>query len=232
MLHQDDIKLLSSLLPFWDKLEAPQRALLLANTASVHYEKGQSLHCGQSDCLGVLVLKSGSLRIYITSEEGREVTLYRLSAGDICVLSASCVLHSIAFDVSVDAETECSVLQICPSAFSRLTAANVYVELFSYRLATERFSEIMWVMQQVLFISVDKRLAAFLLEESRKAGSLTIHMTHEQIARHLGTAREVISRMLKYFSSEGYLTLSRGGITITDPELLRPLCHPCRSQVR
>ena len=142
---------------------------------------------------------------------------------DVCILSASCVLETINFDVSIDAESECDVIQITSLAFSRLLSQNVYAELFSYKLATERFSDVMWAMQQILFTSFDKRLATFLLDESGKLNSLDIQMTHEQIAKYLGSAREVVSRMLKYFSKEGYVTLSRGGIHIADKKALRTL---------
>ena len=223
MINKEDTLLLSRRLEFWDQMTQPQKEALAAGAKAVSYKKGQPLHCGECQCMGVLVIKSGTLRIYITSQEGREVTLYRLDSGDICILSASCILQAITFDVFVEAETDCDILQINSSAFARLSAENVYAELFSYKLATQRFSDVMWAMQQILFTSFDKRLASFLLDESVKNASDVIHMTHEQIAKHLGSAREEVSRMLKYFSREGYVALSRGGITITDKKQLRAL---------
>lgn len=225
MLTQIDSVLLQNHLPFWTQLNQPQKDLVLSNAKCSHYSKGQSIHCGESDCIGLLFIKKGTIRTYITSEEGREVTLYRLEEGDICILSASCVLHTIDFDVSIDAESECDIIQFNSHTFSKLSAENVYVELFSYKLATERFSDVMWAMQQILFTSFDKRLATFLLDESTKNKSLELAMTHEQIAKYLGTAREVVSRMLKYFSKEELVTLSRGGITIRDKEKLRKMVH-------
>ena len=223
MINQEEIELLRMSLPFWDNLTQAEKDLLISNARSVHFNKGQSMHCGENECIGVLIVKNGSIRTYITSEEGREVTLYRLEDRDVCILSASCVLETINFDVSIDAESECDVIQITSLAFSRLLSQNVYAELFSYKLATERFSDVMWAMQQILFTSFDKRLATFLLDESGKLNSLDIQMTHEQIAKYLGSAREVVSRMLKYFSKEGYVTLSRGGIHIADKKALRTL---------
>lgn len=223
MINQEDIELLVSNLPFWEHLNQPQKDLLIANAKSSHFSKGQAMHYGENECIGVILVKHGTLRTYITSDEGREITLYRLEDGDICILSASCVLQTIDFDVSIDAESECDIIQISSITFSRLSSENVYVELFSHELATERFSDVMWTMQQILFTSFDKRLAAFLLDESTKSESNDIHMTHEQIAKYLGTAREVVSRMLKYFSEEGYVTLKRGGISITDKKSLRSI---------
>lgn len=220
-MNHDDLTFISSNLSFWEHLSAAQKEYLNANIKSVHFAKGQTLHYGEQECIGVLLVKHGMIRTYMTSEEGREVTLYRLDSHDICILSASCILDTIDFDVTMDAETDCEVLQINSAAFSRLSSENVYVELFSYKLATERFSDVMWAMQQILFTSFDKRLAAFLLEESAKTKTDQLHMTHEQIARYLGSAREVVSRMLKYFSNEGYVSLSRGDITLLDKTGLR-----------
>jgi CRP/FNR family transcriptional regulator len=149
------------------------------------------------------MVKTGSIRIYMTSEDGREITLYRLYEGDTCLLSASCALSQITFDVSIDAVTDCEIMQIDAATFSRVFEENIYVENFAYKIITERFSDVMWAMQQILFMSFDKRLAIFLIDESSKTGSDEIKMTHEQISRLMGSAREVVSRMLKYFSSEG-----------------------------
>ena len=98
------------------------------------------------------------------------------------------------------------------------------VKIFSLEAALGRFSDVMWVMQQILFMSMDKRLAIFLLDEIAKNGDATVKLTHEQIAKYMGSAREVVSRMLKYFSVEGIIAVSRGeGIRILDKDRLRAL---------
>lgn len=225
MLTKTDSILLSSRLPFWDHLTAEQKDYLTANTKLMHFSKGQAFNNGGDDCGGILLLLKGMLRAYIISDEGREVSLYRLESGDACTLSAACIMQTIDFDIFISSEAETDVLLINTAAFSRISTENIHAELFCYKTATERFSDVMWTIQQILFTSFDKRLAAFLLEETAKSGSLTIHMTHEQIARYLGSAREVVSRMLKYFSGEGYVTLSRGGITVTDEKRLRKILN-------
>lgn len=221
MITQNDVEILSKTLTFWDKLSTTQKDLIVSNANTFHYKKGNSLHGGENDCIGVLIIKNGTLRTYILSDEGREVTLYRLESGDICILSASCILQSITFDVHVDAETDCDIIQINSNIFSKLTSENIYAENFTYQLTTERFSDVMWAMQQILFTSFDKRLATFLIDEASKTSSDTIKMTHEQIAKYMGSAREVVSRMLKYFVNEGCVSLSRGGIQIIDKKKLR-----------
>lgn len=197
------------------------RAALIRNTAPVSYKKGVSVHGAESECIGILLIRKGMLRTYLLSEEGREVTLFRLRDGDLCILSASCVMEAITFDVHVDAEEDTDALLINASFFSKLTERNIYVECSTYKVTVERFSDVMWAMQQILFMSMDKRLAVFLWDELSKAKGDIVRLTHEQIARYIGSAREVVSRMLKYFASEGIVELSRGGIKILDKGKLR-----------
>ncbi len=220
MLYKNQIPFLTQYLPFWNDLTQSQKDLLIQSSTTGHFQKGQPLLCGQYDCVGLLLVTSGNVRTYISSVEGREITLFRLEPSDICVLSASCVLEAVEFNISIEALTDCDIIQISSSAFAQLMSENIHVELFSYKASTSRFSTIMWVMQSILFTSFDKRLASFLLEESQKTGNTDLRMTQEEIAKYLGSAREVVSRMLNYFSKEGYVVLSRGHIKIADRKAL------------
>ena len=215
--------LFTQYLSFWEQLTPAQQDFLCRSTREMHYAKGTSVHRGDQQCVGVLLIKSGQLRTYMLSEEGRDVTLYRLFAGDVCILSASCVLDAITFDVCIDAEEDAEVLVINASAFHQLADENIYVKCFGYQLATTRFSDVMWAMQQILFMGVDKRLAIFLWDEVSKSGFNEVKMTHEQIARYIGSAREVVTRMLKYFASDGIVELSRGGVRVLDRKKLQSL---------
>ncbi len=210
-------------LPFWQQLSAQQKELLCANTTSMHYTKGTNIHRADTECLGIFLIQRGQLRSYLLSEDGRDITLYRLFSGDVCILSASCVLEAITFDVFIDAEEDTEVLRIPAAVFQQLSTENIYVQCYAYQLATTRFSDVMWAMQQILFMRADKRLAIFLYNEMRKQNTTAIHMTHEQIARYMGSAREVVSRLLKYFASEGMVKLSRGTIHIIDQNKLQQL---------
>lgn len=220
MLNNKEISLLKENLGFWEKLSASQKDILTGHATVVRYEKNSAVHMAQLECVGLLLPKSGSLRVYMLSEEGKEITLYRVSAGDVCILSAACVLKTITFDVSIDAISDCELILIDSAAFSSLMKENIYVEAYAYKLATERFSDVMWAMQQILFMSFDRRLAVFLLDETAKAGTETLKMTQEEVARYMGSAREVVSRMLKYFSSEGLVQIARGEIRICDRKKL------------
>lgn len=208
---------------FWPHLSGVQKTVLTDHTHMRRYEAGQLLYGGTDDCLGVVLLKSGQLRTYIISEDGREVTLYRLFSGDVSILTASCVLHSVSYRVFVEADGETEVLVTDAGVFGRLTEQNIYVKCFAYELATARLSEMLWSLQQILFFSADKRLARFLLEESGKEGRDRVSLTQEQIARYMGSAREVVSRLLKYFAAEGMVRGERGAVTILDRGKLEKL---------
>ncbi|MBP3387497.1 MAG: Crp/Fnr family transcriptional regulator [Clostridia bacterium] len=209
--------------PFWERLDGSDKEYLMRETTAVSFKKGTNVHDG-SVCTGVIMVKKGCLRIYLLSEEGKEITLYRLFSGDMCMLSASCVLQSITFDVFVDSEEDCECVVVRGGAFNTITEKYHEAKIFALETALGRFSDVMWVMQQILFMSLDKRLAIFLLDEASKLGSDTIKLTHEQIAKYMGSAREVVSRMLKYFVSEGMISSSRsGGIKLLDKARLRKL---------
>lgn len=208
--------------PFWNGLAENDRQFLIDHASRVTYPKGTTLHDG-NECTGVILVRSGCLRLYILSEEGKDITLYRLEKGDMCMLSASCVIQSITFDVMIDAEGTSECIVIAGAAFASLSEREPYVKIFALETAVSRFSDVMWVMQQILFMSFDRRLAIFLLDEIAKTGDDTVHLTHEQIAKYMGSAREVVSRMLKYFASEGIVEPLRGGVKIIDRKRLRSL---------
>ena len=222
MENNELIELFSTVFPFWNKMSDMDKETFCRTAHHVHFKKGTNVHNG-NECTGVILIKSGSLRLYMLSEDGKEITLYRLFPGEMCMLSASCVLDSITFDVYVDSEenSECVVVGGC--AYEDLSRRLVDAKLFALETALSRFSDVMWVMQQILFMSMDKRLAIFLLDEIAQKGGDTISLTHEQIAKYMGSAREVVSRMLKYFASENLVEVSRGGIKILDKKRLREM---------
>ena len=208
--------------PFWEKLSAADKEYLCQNSSVEHFEKEQPVHDNMG-CTGLYIVKSGRLRIYMLSDEGKEITLYRLSEGDICMLSASCVLSSITFDVYIDAEEPSDCYMISGYAFSAVSERNLEVKNFALETAVQRFSDVMWIMQQIVFMSMDRRLAIFLIDECNLAGTDFISMTHEQIARHLGTAREVVTRLLRHLASDGAVEVTRKGITVLDKNKLRDI---------
>ena len=214
---------ISDFFPIWNKLSEQHRQRLL-DAAEVRTAKGGTvLHNGSMDCLGLLLIRSGQLRVYTLSSEGREITLYRLFDMDTCLFSASCVMPDIQFDVIIEAEKD-SEFYILPSClFKDLMEESAPIANYANQLISSRFSEVMWLMEQIMWKSFDKRLAAFLLEESTLENSQVLKLTHEKIANHMGTAREVVTRMLRYFQSEGMVTLTRGTIELTNIAALQTL---------
>ena len=212
-----------NIFPFWEQLNEKEREIVSEGVASQKMKKGDILHRGCGECSGIVHVAQGQLRVYIVSEEGREVTLYRLHQGELCVLSASCLMDAIVFDVLIEAVQDSELVVLPSPVLSTVMHGNPLVELSLYKRVVENFSDVMWTMQQILFMSMDKRLAIFLLDEISKNESDSIKLTHEQIARYMGSAREVVTRMLKYFASEGIVEVSRKGIAVLDKQKLRAL---------
>ena len=207
-----------------DKLTDAQRRALESAASPRRLEAGEQLS-GAGECVGLLAVRSGRLRAYMISDTGREITLYRLFERDICLFSASCVMRGLQFDVSIEAEQPSEVLVVSPEVYKRVMEESAPLANYTNELMASRFSEVMWLVEQILWKSFDRRLAAFLLEESSLESSDELRITHERIAAHLGTAREVVTRMLRYFQSEGLVSLSRGTVRIADRQGLEALAE-------
>ena len=212
----------SNFFPMWDRLSQAHKDIIQSSAVKKTVKKGTVLHGGFNDCSG-LFLASGMLRAYILSEEGKEVTLYRLFEMDICLFSASCMIQSIQFEIMIEAEKDSEVLVIPADVYKSLTEASAPLANYTNQIMASRFSEVMWLIEQLMWKSFDKRLAQFLVEETLVEDTDVLRLTHEKIANHLGTAREVVSRMLKYFEGEGLVMVSRGSVKITDLSRLRQL---------
>ena len=213
----------SEFFPVWKQLTPVQQALVQQSLVSRIAQKGELVHNGSLDCAGLMMVESGQLRSYILSDEGREITLYRLFDRDICMFSASCIIRSIQFEVMIEAEKETRIWFIPPMVYKKLMEESAAVANYTNEVMATRFTDVMWLMEQIMWKSMDKRVAAFLLEEASIEGTDELKITHEEIANHLGTHREVITRMLRYFQSEGMVKLMRGTVKIADEEKLEQL---------
>ena len=214
---------LKEFFPVWRDLTPTQQEQLAGGASKRTVQKGTVLHSGSLDCTGLLLVECGQLRAYILSDEGREITLYRLLDRDICLFSASCIMRSIQFEVMITAEREATLWVIPPEVYKSVMEQSAPLANYTNEVMAGRFSDVMWLMEQIMWKSFDKRLAAFLLEESTLEETQVLKITHETIANHLGTAREVVTRMLRYFQSEGMVKLARGTVEITDTEKLRQM---------
>ena len=213
----------ASYFPIWDKLTQEQQERILSVTEFRKVKNGTVLHDGSPECLGLLLIRSGQLRAYMLSEEGREITICRFFEMDICLFSASCVMPNMQFDIFIEAEKDTELWVVPACLYQNLMDESIAVANYSRNLITNHFSDLMWLMEQIMWKSFDKRLAAFLLEESALEGTDSLKITHEKIANHMGTAREVVTRMLRYFQSEDMVKLSRGTVTILDEKKLEAL---------
>ena len=212
-----------SIFPVWNKLNAIQKNRILGGLITRKVKKGTLIHNGSMDCTGLLLVKSGQLRAYILSDEGREITIYRLFDMDMCLFSASCMMRSIQFEMMIEAEKDTELWIVPAEIYQNVMQESAPVSNFTNEIMATRFSEVMWLMEQIMWKSFDKRLAAFLLEESTLEETQVLKITHETIANHLGTAREVVTRMLRYFQSEGMVKLARGTVEICEERRLQEL---------
>ncbi|MDD6231660.1 MAG: Crp/Fnr family transcriptional regulator [Frisingicoccus sp.] len=207
----------------WNQLTTNQKNRIQKGLITRRFEKGTIIHNGNMNCTGLLLIKSGQLRAYILSDEGREITIYRLFDRDICLFSASCIMRSIQFDVTIEAEKDTELWIIPAETYKSIMEESASVSNYTNELMATRFTDVMWLIEQIMWKSLDKRVAFFLLEEASIEESDELKLTHETIANHLGTHREVITRMLRYFQNEGMVKLSRGTVTILDKAKLEHL---------
>lgn len=208
-------------LPFWEKLTIEEKSEVKKYAKLKEYKKGSLIHSENSDCLGMIMIVTGEVRTYIMSDEGREVNLFKIKEDECCVLSASCLINQITFETYMVAEKDCNILIISDSLFNKLINNNIYVRCFTYELLSEKFSIVMWIMQQILFNKFDRRLANFLVNECKKTDSNEIKMSQEEISKYIGSAREVVSRMLKRFENENLIEVSRKSIIVKNLDKLK-----------
>lgn len=214
-----------SYFPVWDKLTPVQQESMRQVVEFHKVKKGTHIHDSSADCLGLIMVRSGQLRAYILSEDGREITIGRLLAYDTSLLSASCVMPDLQLNLMIEAEKDSEFWSIPACLFKNLADESLPVSIYCRNLLGSNLSELMWLMEQIMWKSMDKRLAAFLLEEAQLDDSRVLRMTHERIANHMGTAREVVTRMLRYFQGEGMVKLTRGAIELLDMKKLENLAE-------
>ena len=193
---------ISTYFPIWNKLIINEQQALSASVRELHCNKGDLIRTG-GDCTGLILFISGQLRAYTVSKDGREITLYRLFERDICLFSASCMMNSIQFDIALCAEKDTDAVIIPSDIYRSIMEKSAPLVNYPNEVMARRFSDVMWLIDQIMWKSFDRRLADFLLNEDNIEASNTLKITHEEIGNHLGNPREVVPRMLKYFVGEG-----------------------------
>lgn len=210
-------------LPFWPRLSDDCKRLLSENILLQTFEKGTFLYYGGGMCTGLELVSTGQVRVFINSPNGGEITLYRLLEGDICILSAACMIKNLDFDIHMEIEEHSELYVIPRNIYQQLSEKSAAVKDFTLELVASRFSDVMWLMNQLVFSNMGKRLAQALLDRSRLAKGGLVVVTHDAIAKDLGTAREVVTRLLKQFQLDGLVSLSRGNVRILDAARLREI---------
>ena len=210
-------------LPFWNRLSPEEKANVSARASIKRFSKGQIVGGNSSVCLGIVFVVGGEIRVSMTSDEGREITLYRAGENEVCISTASCVIRQLTFDVEVTAVKDTTLLVVPASLCAQLMGSNVYVKAFVFEKETERFSQTLWAMQQMLFKRFDQRLASYFVNSFEKTGNATVEKTQEEIARDVNSAREVVARMLREFSAKGLVQVKRGAILLLDLKRLQEI---------
>ncbi len=207
-------------LPVFEKLPKEQQDILTNASQLRRFKKGELIHNGSNRCTGLILVISGQIRAFTISDDGREITMYRLFERDICLFSASCMMNSIQFDIAIRAEKDTETLVIPTEVYKSVMEISAHLANYTNEVMAGRFSDVMWLIDQIMWKSFDKRLAEFLLNEANIEDTAVLKITHEEIGNHLGNPREVVTRMLKYFQNEGMVRLSRGTVEITDEDKL------------
>ena len=210
-------------LPFFKDLSESELKYLLSKSSIQKYDKDTIIYSKNSSCTGIVLVLDGQIRSFMSSDIGREITLFRLFERDICMLSSSCVYQNLSCEINLKTEKTSSVIIIEGEALKKVANNNIHVQSFLLDLTQNKLSEIMWVLEQVVFFKLETRVADFLISQYHLNDSININTTHDYIANNLGSAREVISRILKRLENDKILKLSRGTIKIIDIDKLYSL---------
>jgi len=212
------------LFPFIAQLDPLAQAQLQAEGKFLQIAEGEMLQPPAEGCEAVPLVLSGVLRIYKLSETGREVTLFRAFAGDICLINLTRHLALADFPAHAAAEDPCHLLLISKDFYQHWLRNSIPWKDFLIGILYKRLSETMNVLEQVAFTRADKRLAQVLFSLS-KGQNTVLSLTHEQLAVELGTAREVVSRLLSELKRQGIINQNRGSILILDSQALGQMAH-------
>lgn len=202
--------------PFWEDLTEKQRGDVQANTVRNLCPRKTSLHFGGGECAGVQIIAQGRARVFITSPGGGDITLFRLLEGDVSILSAACMLNGMDIELDMEMETDCVIYTIPKKIYRKLYDESSEVKEYTMEMISEKFSDIMWLFNQFVFSNVASRVAGALLEHRGITGEDVLNITHDVLARDAGTAREVVTRILKQFQNDGLVKLTRGKIEVLD----------------
>ena len=163
-------------------------------------------------CSHIAFILQGEIRVFKTSESGREITLYEIGPGETCILNASCILSGLSYPANAITISDCELLMVPAQTLRSLIEKHEVMRNFVFTLLSSRLTEVMTLVEEVAFGKMDERLMEYIIEKSQDDH---LETTHQTIADNLGTSREVVSRLLKDFENRGKLSLSRNLIKLT-----------------
>jgi len=216
MLDNDTKSRLLQQYPMLRELSDEDQAEMLATANLIHVPAGTVLFDEDQPCKGFPMLLSGNIRVIKASPNGRELQLYRVIPGESCILTSSCLLGNTPYHARGVAEQDIEMVALPASAFHTLLDKHDTFRGYVFHLFSDRLTDLMQLVSAVAFQKLDQRLAILLIN---KPGP--IHATHQALADELGSAREIVSRLLKGFAEQGWVKLGREQIEITDTAALK-----------
>lgn len=207
-------------LSFWAHLNPQEQKLVLKNSYEKEYDAGTLIFSSNEKCIGIMVVTSGILRSFLASEDGRRTTILRMRQNSVCVSAMTCLFPEIDYEMNLEAESKSSVVVVPASTFKQLVDKNIFIENFAYKIVTQQFSYLVNAIEQLIMKTLEQRIVTFLLDESSAVKSNEIHITKEQLAENIGSARESVSRILTKLSKENFVNVQRGMITLIDKPTL------------
>lgn len=220
-LKHEDIKSLI----FLEDLTSEEKELLFSSAFEITYNPDKILVEDGSICQNIYFVIDGLIRIYKLTPDGRELTLYRIGPGEMCLFTMGCIMEQEAFKAIAKIEKKTRLLAVPGDVFKSIMTQNITFQNFMFKKVLTALTELMVLIEEVTFHSINKRVASFLLHESSLHNSKHLKTTHEAMAQELGTAREVISRMLKEFEKNDLVSLSRGKITLINEKKLKVIAE-------
>lgn len=208
---------------FYNKAGSMSQKELEQNGMFVSLKAGEFYFHEGDACRQIAIVGEGNIRVYKTGETGKEITLYHVRSGETCILTASCVLGGMNYPASAVAEEETTAVVFAAPLFRGWVAGNEAIRDFVFTTLANRMAGVMTLVEEITFNKMDGRLAEYLRKKfSNKGRSVKeIQITHEQIAIELGSAREVVSRLLKEFERQGAIELARGRILLKNEKIFK-----------
>lgn len=203
-------------------LEDDARQLVLRQMKTVSLKRGSPVFRAGDVASNYIMMKAGAVRVSVTTEQGREIVLYRVEPGETCVLTTSSLLSGTEYDADAVAEVDGEAIILPKPAFDELMATSARFRQFVFSSYGERLHTLIGLVQEVTIKHVDRRLARCLLQNARNG---VVTLTHQALAQELNTAREVVTRLLHDFSLKGWVELARGSLTLRDEDALQDLAN-------